>query len=46
MLRMALFMFIYFLPQLIQGSVSVGRISDFLNDVRSLVMIFESAPDV
>jgi hypothetical protein len=33
MMREALFMFMLYLPRVIEGNVSVGRISHFLNDV-------------
>jgi ABC-type multidrug transport system fused ATPase/permease subunit len=37
LLRGALFGIIYFIPQLIQAKVSVGRIQDFLNDVGCII---------
>jgi hypothetical protein len=46
MMREALFMFMFYLPRVIEGNVSVGRINDFLNDVRFLFIVLDVAPDV
>jgi hypothetical protein len=46
MMREALFMFMFYLPRVIEGNVSVGRISDFLSDVRSVFIMPDVASDV